>query len=278
MYAEWPLIMVSLVVAMVVIPWAMVARRGHAPARVTGWLPSTLAYVVAFNLVFIMQELALVLSKALVPGLHPVLFHNNHDWTGDAPIAELLQGAGALTIIVIGLTALAVTPRNAGVRLLAAWIAFNGVVQGLAEFPAGAMIPGNDVGRAMRYLGFGPVTRGAAALAAIVGMIVLLRAVGRKLGACGINRATRIVTLALGTALVLPYRVPGSIDQVAIVPVAVAVIGAGWIVGDGAGDVASDGAGDVAPGDAWRGAAPLAATAIAVLALFQLVLRHGIAF
>ena len=57
----------------------------------------------AFNLVFFVQELALVIPKSLLPGVHATLFHNNHQWVGDAPHIALLQGTGMVADLVVGL-------------------------------------------------------------------------------------------------------------------------------------------------------------------------------
>ena len=40
-------------------------------------------------------------AKAMTPGLHPVLYHNDHEWTGPSPCVELLQGVGAIATISI---------------------------------------------------------------------------------------------------------------------------------------------------------------------------------
>ena len=61
--------------ALVLAP-AAVGRRTCLPGSI-GWRPvahSMLAYVLAFNLTFFIQELFLVLPKALVPGLQPTLY------------------------------------------------------------------------------------------------------------------------------------------------------------------------------------------------------------
>ena len=55
-------------------------------------LGSVLFCALAFNLTFFFQELFLVIPKALLPGVHATLYHNNHDWTGSDPRVELLQG------------------------------------------------------------------------------------------------------------------------------------------------------------------------------------------
>ena len=74
--------------------------------------------------------------------------------------------------------------------------------------------------------------------------------------------------------LILPFRIPGRIDQVAIVPISVMLIGIGWI-----------------QASAWRvvgirlqprtGAMrlwPSLLALVVVLLAFQLVLRPGVAF
>ena len=94
------------------LPWitALTLRLRAMGAEVfvgqMGWQPivhSMLAYVLAFNITFFIQELFLVLPKSMVPGLTATLYHNDHNWTGDAPIAELFQGTGALAILTSGL-------------------------------------------------------------------------------------------------------------------------------------------------------------------------------
>ncbi len=88
------------------LPWVLaLSRRLQVrdevllPGRI-GWRPvvhSTLAYVLAFNLTFFIQDLFLVLPKALVPGLSPTWFHNNHRWAGVAPIADLFGDGDAMS-------------------------------------------------------------------------------------------------------------------------------------------------------------------------------------
>ena len=77
----------------------MSARNGTARLI----LASALSCTLAFNLTFFVQELLLTLPKAFVPGVHVRLYHNNHDWTGDAPILPLLQGTGGLADLIAGL-------------------------------------------------------------------------------------------------------------------------------------------------------------------------------
>src|SRR6185437_11210105 len=66
-------------------------------------LGALLFCALAFNLTFFFQELFLVIPKALLPGVHATLYHNNHDWTGNDPRVELLQGTGAIADLTSGL-------------------------------------------------------------------------------------------------------------------------------------------------------------------------------
>src|SRR5262245_8019190 len=89
---------------------------------------SALLYALAFNLIFFVQEVFLVVPKALTPGLHPTLFHNNHLWTGDNPLASLFQGTGALATAIVGLACLFAVrtgrPRAGAWRLFVLWMAY----------------------------------------------------------------------------------------------------------------------------------------------------------
>lgn len=102
------LVLVVAPMAYAVLGWARTHHQGpraERPLPAWNWrmsLASMLLYVLAFNLVFFVQELFLVLPKALVPGLRPTLFHNNHGWTGTHPLAELFQGTGVLATLLLG--------------------------------------------------------------------------------------------------------------------------------------------------------------------------------
>lgn len=85
-----------------------------SPASITPAWPlvvnSAVVYALSSNLIFFIQELSLVLPKAMTPGLRPTLFHNNHTWSGDNPLAPLLQGTGVLAIMITGLICLTLLP------------------------------------------------------------------------------------------------------------------------------------------------------------------------
>ncbi len=244
----------------------------------------------AFNLVFFVQELALVIPKSLLPGVHATLFHNNHQWVGDAPNIALLQGTGMLADLVVGLIfalLLARTRQGMGAKLFLFWMTFQGLYQGLSQILIGTVLPGNDVGMAMGWLGFGPNARGITGIAAVIAMVgagawLANRAIARLgtmaetgSGAGRMGFVFRAVTVPALAAVVLlvPFREPRNIVEVVMVPAIVMVSGVIWI--------------QLCAGFApvshrpTRPAAPLLTPFLAlllVLALFQLVLRPGIAF
>ncbi len=253
-------------------------------------IASTLLYVLAFNLTFFIQELFLVLPKALLPGVEPTLFHNNHRWTGQHPLTSLFQGTGALAILVSGMVCavlLARGPRSGLVRLFLLWMVYHGVLMAMPQVVTGALLAGNDVGMALNYLRLGTVAKTTGALLALAMIPVVALWLTRHLlalapssaaqdarGRCRFVLQAATVPALAAIALIIPFRVPREALEVLVPPVVVAIIGVSWMQA-GAWRLSAIGGGGSAPG------APLAWLALAVIALllvFQLVLRPGIDF
>ena len=234
------------------LPWLVAlglrvrAMGTHVFVGHMGWQPiihSMLAYVLAFNFTFFIQELFLVLPKAMVPGLTATLYHNDHDWTGNAPIAELFQGTGALAILVSGLIFAVIAARKAKPSYFVLWMAFNGLFQSLPQFVVGAIAHGNDVGRAYTYLGLGPVGEAVMALAALAAMPVAGIWLGRQflsaawdqgqLGSYCCRFGFLLRTAGLPALAALPliilFRVPRELIEVLAPPVLVPLFGYGWM-------------------------------------------------
>jgi hypothetical protein len=293
-------VVLALAAAFLALPvlWSLVALirspRPSGPRAAWDWrlsLDSALAFALAFNLQFFVQELFLVVPKALTPGLKPTLFHNNHDWTGTNPLAELFQGTGALATIAVGLAfmvwATRRPPRSRALRLFVTWMALLGLLEALSQALIGTVIPQNDVGRAMTYLGFAEAAKIGASVAATVAMAL----------ACGLV-APLLLTLAPGSetqdargrartvlrfavlpalvavALIVPFRVPGAPIEILFPPV-VAVLAAttwlqawSWIAPRAPADPARPG---------WSTPVLLGALGL-LLAVFHLVLRPGVEF
>ena len=119
---------------------------------------SAVLYAIAFNLIFFIQELFLVLGKKAI-GLKSVLYHNNHTFEGEHPLASLMQGSGALAIFLVGLICLAIfrsIPYSKSTwKLFVLWLAFHGLIQSIPQVLLAPIAPNTDVGEALvRYLGF----------------------------------------------------------------------------------------------------------------------------
>jgi len=252
---------------------------------------STLFSTLAFNLTFFLQEFFLVVPKALTPGVHATLYHNNHGWTGGGPLVELLQGTGALADLASGLLFCALLAKSAGRalgwRLFLFWMAFQGIYQALSQVVLGALLPGNDVARAMAYLGFGAGAKSVAALVALAAMIgagiwlmrqfiaAIAIAAETQCGGARMGIVFRAATLPalLSVILLIPFREPRNIVEVAILPLIVMISGMLWIQASAWFGPRAERTTRPAPPLAWPATALLI-----VLALFQLVLRPGIAF
>lgn len=281
-----------LVVAM--LGWGATRNRSAAGGAVRWrWpcvLTSSLYYALAFNLTFFVQELFLVVPKALTPGLRPTLYHNNHRWTGDNALAGLFQGTGALATALVGLVCLlalrAGWPRPGPARLFVVWMAYCGLMMALPQGVIGAMSAASDVGMAMAYLQWSSTTKAIAAVLALLAIaavaLALLRPVleladEHALASAGAR--TRFIAqlialpMLLGTLWVIPFRVPREALEVLLLPLIVGVPGALWMLA-GAWRVRGVRASSAAVGT-WF--VPLVA-ALLLLVLFQGVLRPGIAF
>lgn len=245
----------------------------------------------AFNITFFLQELFLVIPKALTPGLHPTLFHNNHAWTGNNPVAGLLQGTGALTDLASGLffAWLLARPPTPSVtlRLFLFWMTYQGLFLALPQFVIGAFIPANDVGMAMTYLRLSVATKLAAAFVALLMMLIagiwLARRFVGLIGTSGetfsgaaraafVLRSATLPALA-SVILLVPFREPRNLVEVILLPLIVVISGMLWV---------QSGAALAPPAARADRASPSVAipfgVLLALLAAFQLVLRPGVHF
>lgn len=253
---------------------------------------SALLYVLAFNLTFFIQELALVLPKALTPGLRPTLFHNNHTWDGASPLAALFQGTGALATLLTGATCALLLRRGAGqsaaIRLFLFWMAYSGVFMALPQVVIGALSDKSDVGMAMDYFQLGTTSKTIAALVALASIPLaavwlgklLLAEVGSREQVDDANGRSRLVFISatLPGMLALPaiilFRVPRELIEVLLVPLVVTVTGLAWMQAGAWRARINATRGGSAAGSIAR---PLGAV-LCLLLIFQVVLRPGVRF
>jgi len=217
--------------------------------------------------------------KALTPGLRPTLFHNNHTWDGDNPLASLFQGTGALATIISGIVCLLLLRgdrvRSTTLRLFLIWMAFHGFFQALPQFFIGALVPGNDVGMAMDYFHLSQAAKWIAASVAVVAIVPIAARLTRHL--LGLSHEFSTIALAPAFAalpLIVAFRVPREMLEVLLPPVLVTIVGltainaAWWRLRKAS----------VTPEPQPVSTAYPLVAVIALLLVFQLVLRPGIPF
>lgn len=260
-------------------------KPASGPLGLKGQIGSVLLCALGFNLTFFWQELWLVIPKALTPGLEATLYHNNHDWTGDLPIAELLQGTGAIATLASGiLFAMGIKFIGANKptwRLFFFWMAFQGLFQSLTQLAIGTLLTGNDVGRALSYLEMGDMTKKSLLMLTVLAMALcgfwLARLYsGSTTGSAGkYDRSfayMMIIVTMVSIIVIVPFRVPRNIIEVALIPFFVNFVGLAWLV-LGAAFVNKGGLDQQSP--EVRG--PAIALVLTLL-FFQFVLRPGVTF
>lgn len=287
-----PLVLLVAPAVLLLFGWrAQQGRRGAAVPRV-GFrrvAKSAFAFAIAYNIAFLVQELGLVVPKAFVPGLDPVLYHNNHNYTAADPIHALMQGGGFVALIIMALICSTLLqrdpPRHAGARLLLAWLTFWAWVMALIQLPSAMLDPGNDLAIAFDYLGYSSTIQVLLGIVGLVGIPVATRAIVPDFLAVGpqpVNRPTRrllrivLLPALLGLPMIALFRLPGDLGRVIVNPAIMTGVGIFWLMA-WAWIVRPDER-TVAPARnfspiPWRW---VAATAV-LLAFFQLVLRPGIA-
>jgi hypothetical protein len=282
-------VLVGAPIAFAIAGWLRMRHEPRAPrvAEASSIATSMLLYIVAFNATFFVQELFLVVPKALTPGLDPILFHNNHTWRGTHPLENLFQGTGALATLVMATACwfAARRPRTTGMRMLLLWLAYCGWFMALPQIVVGAIAPGSDVGRAMDWFAMPVAVKLTLAFVALAAIPPLAIALARRVLALSPRplataRARMRFVFAYATlpallaiAPIIAYRVHREWMEVVMLPVVVAFAGLGWMQATAWRHAAAGG--HVRPLRGWITAL---VAALAILAFFQLVLRRGVPF
>jgi len=214
-------------------------------ANYTTMINSAVLYALAFNLIFFLQELFLVLGKKAL-GLKAFLYHNNHNWEGEHPMTLLMQGSGALAIFMIGLIFLVIfrfiLNSKSIWKLFVLWLAFHGLIQSIPQVMVAYFDPGTDVGEAL--VGYLNLSQPFLIILAITSMTAtamisiwfsrqLLEFVSNDVDLNNPKvkfkyiRFIAVGAAIMGSVLVVPFRIP-PIGQ-AITPFIVLVFSIPWI-------------------------------------------------
>ena len=217
----------------------------ETPAHYKTMINSAVLFALAFNVIFCLQEIFLVLGKKAI-GLQAFLYHNNHIWVGEHPMASLMQGSGALAIFIFGLLFLLLFRfiRNSGSiwKLFVLWLAFHGLIQSIPQVMIGYLSPNTDVGQALvGYLNLSEPLLIFLAITSATAMALLSIWFGKYLlefAPVDINlnnpkekfkyiRYIAVGAAIIGSILVVPFRIPPMGQAVA--PFAVTVFSVPWI-------------------------------------------------
>lgn len=223
-------------------------KGSSAPEKRTPYatlINSAVLYALAFNLIFFLQELFLVLGKKAL-GLRAFLYHNNHNWVGEHPLTSLMQGSGAAAIFLIGLICLLLyrlIPYSKSFwKLFALWLAFHGLLQSIPQVMVAYFDPNTDVGEALvGYLNLSQPLLMIMAIISITAIVVISIWFSHQLlefihGDVDLNNPKakleyiRFIAVGagiLGSILVAPFRIP-PMSQ-AVTPFIVLVFSIPWI-------------------------------------------------
>ncbi|TQV78771.1 hypothetical protein FKG94_12175 [Exilibacterium tricleocarpae] len=282
------LTLIALSLVPLFIGFAMLWRTPRSESQIMLSVPaSILLCALSFNLTFFVQEIGLVVPKALVPDLNPILYHNDHSWSGDAEIAELLQGTGAIATLTSGLVSIALLRvfRNASAtwRLFFFWMSFQGLYQALTQLAIGALVAGNDMGRALAFLQISQAGKMIILAVAVLGLAVSGLTLARiypfsfrgEPARYNCNSALHLLLVSIiAVALVIPFRMPRELIEVLFVPMVVNIIGVSWMILGTGFSQAPVAAIDDQPPTVIGPATALVLT----LVFFQLFLRPGVEF
>jgi hypothetical protein len=205
---------------------------------------SAVLYALAFNLIFFLQELFLVLGKKAL-GLKAFLYHNDHTWIGEHSMTSLMQGSGALAIFLIGLISLVIfrfINSKSILKLFVLWLAFHGLIQSIPQVMVAYFDQGTDVGEAL--VGYLNLSQPFLIILALMSMsatvVISIWFSGQLLEFISINvdfnnakvkfkyiRFIAVGAALMGSMLVIPFRIP-PLSQV-ISPFIVIVFSIPWI-------------------------------------------------
>lgn len=183
-----------------------------------------LVYSLAFNIVFLIQELFLAWGKNWL-GLKSYLYHNNHDWEGSHELTPLLQGSGGLSILIFGVVMMLFYQvvikkwENPTVKVLVLWLGLQGFLQFFPQLMTAFVAPQTDVGQAFGYLKIDGLIGFGFALTATTLMALAIKWYVTQFAQVGIidtssKKAQMLTTLSkllipilIGCVLIIPYRI-----------------------------------------------------------------------
>lgn len=196
-------------------------------AKASSWLRLlnlTVLFALAFNLVYFIHELALVVAGAWLDN-DPILFHNNMHFTNMVlPTQNLAFAAGPMAVFVAGLLGLTLyfmfRQSNSIFSAFVFWFAYHGLWLFLGQLPEMAFSSHNDFARGLAVLNLSQPIRLLITICGIVGLVLLgmfatkpLLATAlsnKEIATAGSRRKlilqSGLLPWLLGSILIIPFR------------------------------------------------------------------------
>lgn len=189
-------------------------------------LNGTILFALAFNIIYFMHELGLVVAGAWL-GNDPILFHNNmHFMDLSQPLQNLAFSAGPAAVFILGLICgsvyLGMRRSTGAFKLFVFWLSYHGLWLFLAQVPEIAFAAHGDFARGIAFLQLSQPARVVGAIFGLIGLVLLGLFATKPLLETAItddelttasNRRKLILQSGvlpwlLGAILIIPFRVP----------------------------------------------------------------------
>jgi len=186
----------------------------------------TVLFALAFNMIYFIHELALVVAGAWL-GNDPILFHNNmHYLNMSQPTQNLAFAAGPVAVLLAGLLGLIlyfmVRQSTGTFKFFAFWFGYHGLWLFLGQTPEMAFASHNDFARGLAVLNLSPPIRLIITVGGGAGLILLGLFAARPLLASALSNEelatsgnrrklilqSGILPWLLGSILIMPFRLP----------------------------------------------------------------------
>jgi len=196
-------------------------------AKVSSWLRLfnlTVLFALAFNVIYFIHELALVVAGAWLEN-DPILFHNNMHFTNiSLPTQNLAFAAGPVAVFIAGLLGLIlyllIRQSNSMFNVFVFWFAYHGLWLFLGQLPEMAFFSHNDFARGLAVFNLSPPIRLLITICGIAGLTLLGLFATKPLLATALSNdelatagnrrklilQSGILPWLLGSLLIIPFR------------------------------------------------------------------------
>ncbi len=189
-------------------------------------LNGTILFALAFNIIYFVHELALVVAGAWL-GNDPILFHNSMNFINlSQPSQNLAFAAGPVAAFIVGLICggvyLGLRRSTGALKLFVFWLSYHGLWLFLGQVPEIAFAAHGDFARGIAFLQLSQPVRIVGAILGLIGLVLLGVFATKPLLEAAITNdelttasnkrklifQSGVLPWLLGSILIIPFRVP----------------------------------------------------------------------